>query len=129
MTRPDGEHEQVVQGQGEACQRNHARAARHAHGGREPHRCRRCEPADRVIVDEDDSGSQEADPGDDLGRNARGIDARARSRTGAGPEPVGRHEGEQAGPHAHQDMRLDAGVFEMHMALEAEQQAQAEGRA
>jgi hypothetical protein len=26
-------------------------------------------------------------------------------------------------------MRLDAGVFEMHMALEAEQQAQAEGRA
>ena len=123
----DGEDQQVVQAQGQGGRRQHPGGAGHADCRGEPDRGRGRQPPDGVVVDEDDPGADEPDPRDDLGRDARGV--RVRVRPAGGAESVGADQGEQAGAQPHQDVGLDPGVLEVQVALEAEQQAQDEGRA
>jgi hypothetical protein len=71
-------------------------------------------------VPDDGAAAQEPDPGDDLGGQA--------ARVGRPAEPVGRHQGEQAGPDGQEHVGAQAGGLVVQLPLGADGAAEHGGK-
>ena len=110
---------------GEEPDHQHARADREADGRRDPDARRRRQAADQTLTLEDDTGAQEADAADHLGRHTGRVGAAGAGKRRAVGErqihkAVFRDDHREGRAHADDHVRAHAGFLEVPAALHAD---------